>query len=175
YQKARQQFRADEYKIPHHRQYLPVSCNGNQSLTMTKSKIKSYLDLIPLLILTISAVILLWKYASGEGGLFWKHYLGLLLLPVNYLLFALRHKIGVLALGLTLFLGLFSLLSYSPAGNTTTLYKEFGDAKLPFFYGQPIFLVWIIVHFILSARHYVGIATKKYWDGLINNKEVSFD
>jgi hypothetical protein len=23
-QKARQQFRADEYKIPHHRQYLPV-------------------------------------------------------------------------------------------------------------------------------------------------------
>jgi hypothetical protein len=27
YQKAKQQFRADEYKIPHHRQYLLVVCN----------------------------------------------------------------------------------------------------------------------------------------------------
>jgi hypothetical protein len=142
---------------------------------MTKSKIKDYRDFIPLLILTILAVILLWKYASGETGLFWKHYVGLLLLPANYVLCALRHKIGVLAIGLTLFLGLFSLLSYSPVVNTTTLYKEIGDAKVPFFYGQPIFLLWIIVHFILSARHYVGIATKKYWDGLINNQEVSFD
>ena len=30
YQKARQRFRADEYKIPHHRQYLPVVYFPNQ-------------------------------------------------------------------------------------------------------------------------------------------------
>jgi hypothetical protein len=142
---------------------------------MTKRKINEYTDFIPLLILTISAIILLWKYASGESGLFWKNYVGLLLLPANYILFAFRHKIGVLAIGLTLFLGLFSLLSYSPAVNTTALYKEIGDAKVPLFYGQPIFLLWIIIHFIVSARHYVGIATKKYWDALIDNQEVNFD
>ena len=111
----------------------------------------------------------------SDIGLLWKHILGLILLPINYLLFFWRHKVGVLALGLTLLLGLISLLSYSPVITTTTLSKEVGDGKLPFFYGQLIFLLWIIIHFILSGRHYVGIVTKKYWDGLINNFEVTFD
>lgn len=142
---------------------------------MNKNKLKSLLDYIPLLIITISALLLLWKYAAGGTGLFWKHYTGLFFLTLNYMLFMYRHKIGVLALGLTLFLGLISLLSFSPEVNTTTIYKESGDGKIPVFYGQPVFILWIIIHFILSARHYVGILTKKYWLGLLNNNEVNFD
>ncbi|OQP60001.1 hypothetical protein A3860_35095 [Niastella vici] len=34
YQKARQQFRTDEYKIPHHRQYLLVSRNFKSKIAM---------------------------------------------------------------------------------------------------------------------------------------------
>ncbi len=142
---------------------------------MTKSKLKTLLDFIPLVILTISALILLWKFINDETGLFWKHYIALFILPLNYVLFAYRHRIGVLSLGLTLFIGLFSLLSYSPEVNTTTLYKEVGNGKVPLFYGQPIFIAWIIIHFICSARHYVGIATKRYWVGLIKNEDVKFD
>jgi hypothetical protein len=142
---------------------------------MTKAKIKNFLDFIPLVILTISAIILLWTVSTGEVFLFWKHIVGLILLPINYTLFFWRHKIGVLALGLTILLGLFSLLSFSPTVTTTTIYKDIGDWKIPFFYGQLIFLLWIIIHFIVSSRHYVGIATKKYWRGLINNSEVVFD
>jgi len=33
HQKARQQFRAEEYKIPHQRQYLPVSGNFKTDIT----------------------------------------------------------------------------------------------------------------------------------------------
>jgi len=142
---------------------------------MTKGEIKNFLDFIPLFILTISAIVLIWTVATGDVGLLWKHIVGLILLPLTYLLFFGRHKVGVLALGLTLLLGLGSLLSYSPAVTTTTLYKEIGNENVPFFYGQPIFLLWITIHFILSGRYYIGIATKKYWLGLKNNSEVNFD
>jgi len=142
---------------------------------MIKKKIKNFLDFIPLFILTVSAIFLIWRVSTNEIGLLWKHIFGLILLPINYLLFFWRHKVGVLALGLTLLFGLVSLLSYSPVITTTTLSKEVGDGSVPFFYGQLIFLLWIVIHFILSGRHYVGIATKKYWHGLINNSEVTFD
>lgn len=142
---------------------------------MTKKKIKNILDFTPLLILTIPAIILIWTIATTDIVFLWKHIVGLILLPINYLLFFWRHKVGILGLGLTLLLGLLSLLSYSPATTTTTLYKSMGDGNVPFFHGQIIFLLWIVVHLIVSGRHYVGIATKKYWNGLINNSDVSFD
>jgi hypothetical protein len=142
---------------------------------MTKKKIKNLLDLVPLFILTVFAIILIWTVATSNIGLLWKHIVGLILLPINYLLFFWRHKIGVLALGFTLLFGLFSLLSYNPAITTITIYTNIGDREVPFFYGQPSFLLWIIIHFVLSGRHYVGIATKKYWHGLINNSDVIFE
>jgi len=142
---------------------------------MRKDKIKFFLDFITLIVLTISAIILIWKVSTSETGLLWKHIVGLILLPINYALFFWRHKIGVLALGFTLLLGLFSILSYSTAITTTTIYKGSSDKGFPIFYGQLIFLLWIALHFILSGRYYVGIATKKYWQGIINNTEVTFD
>jgi hypothetical protein len=142
---------------------------------MRKKKIKNFLDFIPLFILTTYAIILIWTVSTSDITLFWKHIVGLVLLPINYVLFFWRHKVGVLALGLTLLLGLASILSYSPEVSTTTLYKNIGDKEIPFFYGQLIFFFWIVIHFILSGRHYVGIATKKYWRGLANNSDVAFD
>ena len=142
---------------------------------MTKKKIINFLDFIPLFILTISAIILIWTIIKTDIGLLWKHIVGLILLPINYLLIFWRHKVGVLALGLTLLLGLFSILSYNPEVTTTTFYKPIGDINVPFFYGQLSFLLLIVIHFILSGRHYVGILTKKYWRGLIENSEVSFN
>jgi hypothetical protein len=76
---------------------------------------------------------------------------------------------GVLFLGLTLIAGLFSILSFSPAISTSYLYKRIGDAEIPLFYGQPIFLLWLFLHFIFSTRQYIGIGTKRYWDNFFNN------
>jgi hypothetical protein len=41
------------------------------------------------------------------------------------------------------------------------------DVQLPIFYGQPIFLLWLIIHFIVSGKHYIGILTKKILAGLV--------
>jgi len=137
---------------------------------MTKEKIKIFLDYIPLVILIISAIILIITTISNGTGLLWKHVTGLLVLPINIGFFLWRHKIGVLALGVTIILGLVGFLSYSYTISTNTIY--FGKSenfKIPIFYGQSIFLLWLLIHFIISVRHYIGIGTKKYWSELFNS------
>ena len=137
---------------------------------MTKDKIKILSDFLPLFILTISAIVLVWTVATTDTGFLWKHIVGLCFLPVTFLAFFWRHKVGVLVLGLTLILGLLSLLSYSHSVTTTTwTIGKSEDFQLPIFYGQPIFLLWLLIHFIVSGRHYVGILTKQYWNGLFDN------
>jgi hypothetical protein len=140
---------------------------------MTKNKIKNLLDIVPLIILTISAIILVWTVATTDSAFLWKHIVGLIILPLNYLLFWWRHKIGVIGLGLTLIIGLLSLLSYSHIVTTSTYsIGKSEDFQIPIFYGQPIFLLWLLIHFVVSGRHYVGILTKKYWQDLFNESTV---
>ena len=137
-------------------------------MTFTKEKIKSYLDFIPLFILTISAINLVWVVMTTDIVFSWKHIVGLLFLPINYFLFFKNHKVGVVGLGLTLLIGMVSLLSYSPAIETTTFrIGKSEDFQIPIFYGQTIFLLWLLIHFIVSGRFYFGVLTKKYWQDLI--------
>ena len=128
---------------------------------------------MPLIILTISAIVLVWTISTTDIVFIWKHIVGLSFLPIIFLAFNWQHKIAVLTLGLTLIIGLLSLLSYSPAVTTSTwtIGKD-ADSQIPIFYGQPIFLLWLLVHFIVSSRHYVGILTKIYWQNLFDNSKV---
>jgi hypothetical protein len=131
---------------------------------MKRIKFKLVLDYIPLFILSTCALRLLWLDISGEiGFLLWKHILGLVLLPIVYYLFYRNHKLGVLGLGTIIIIGLFGFISYSPAISISTLYWSPSDIDIPFFYGQPIFVLWLTIHLILSFRYYIGIATRKYW------------
>ena len=123
----------------------------------------------PLIILSIYAVILIWKVIEGEIWLMWKHYLGLMLLPVNYYLFWKNQKIGIIGLGATLLLGLFGLISYSPSIAIAKYWINAGDLKIYLFYGQPIFLLWLLIHFLISRQQYYGIGTKKYWEEFRTN------
>lgn len=137
---------------------------------MTKDKIKNISDFIPLAILTISAIILTYKVIATDALIIWKHIAGFIFLPVNYFLFRWQHKIGVLSLGLTLFTGLAGLISYNHAIVTASSYINFGDIRIPVFYGQPIFLLWLLLHFIVSGRHYLGIGTKSYWQEILSKE-----
>ena len=139
-------------------------------IQLDKKKIKYYLDFAPLIILTISAAILIWTVSTTDTALSWKHIVGLILLPLNYFLFFKNHKVGVVALGLTLLIGMVSLLSFSPRISTSTIsIGKNSDFLIPVFYGQSIFLLWLIIHFVISARHYFGILTRHYWKNLYNN------
>jgi hypothetical protein len=134
-------------------------------------KTKVYLDYIPFLILIVSAVILLIKVNSSDILLRWKHYVGILFLIIIAILFYVRHLFGVLFLGLTLIIGLIGLLSYSPVITTTSFgFGSGGEGSIYLLRFQPVFLLWLILYFILSGRHFVGIASNKYWKEVRNRE-----
>ena len=100
----------------------------------------------------------------------WQHYLAFVFIIVNGILFFKQHQLGVLYLGLTLFLSLFGVLSFNVGLLSSSIYWTPFDLKIPIFIGNPIILIWIVLHFILSGRFYIGILTKKYWDNLLDKK-----
>jgi hypothetical protein len=134
---------------------------------MTKDKIRTLLDFVPLIILTIYAITLIWTVATTNIMFSYEHYIGLILLPIIVRLFIKKHKLGILSLGLTLLLGLFKVLSYS----ATTTSESFGGSinghSSPEIKIQSIFLIWLLIHFAISYRHYIGIGTRNYWQDLI--------
>jgi len=136
-------------------------------------KIKKLLDFIPLVILTIFTVYLVW-IRLNEGPLFtWRHWFAVLLLPLNYYLFWRNHQLGVLGLGFILIMGLLGIAQYSPGVSISYAYWTPFDAKIPVFYGQPIFVLWLVIHFVLSGRYYFGITSKKYWTNLFSTLKVT--
>ena len=100
----------------------------------------------------------------------WQHYLALFFLVLNVIIFYKHHQFGVLFLGLTLLLGLIGILSFNVGLIGSTMYWTPFEMKIPLFAGNPIILILLILHFILSGRYYVGIVTKQYWKALIKNK-----
>jgi hypothetical protein len=139
---------------------------------MTKKSIRIIADFIPLIILIISAISLAIGQFQGEYSYQWKHILGFILLPINAYLFFYNHKIGVLSLGATIFLGLFGLIAYTSAVNISWLFWTPSEIKIPLFYGQPIFVLWLTIHLILSGRHYIGIGTKKFWQEILEKPKI---
>ena len=134
---------------------------------MSKEKVKYYLDFIPLVILIISAVVLIFKVCTSDHVFVWKHFIGFVFLATEIFIIIKNHKIGVLFLGLMLLVGIFGLLSFDIEIETSTI--AFTELEIPIFYGQPIYFLWFLIHFIISFRYYVGILGKKYWSEIFQS------
>ncbi len=112
--------------------------------------------------------ILILSISQSHQLLHWKHIVGLLILPVNTQLLLKQHKLGVIALGFTILLGMVGLFSYDTYISTTTFFiGKTENATIPVFHGQPIFLASLILHFIISGKYYFGILTKQYWKNIL--------
>ncbi len=142
-------------------------------LLMNNVPQKHLLDLIPIIVLAIYAIVLLMIVSSTDIILNWKHYLGFFFLIITTIIIFKNHQIGTLCLGLILLLGYFGLWSLSPQ----LLSINFGIRPLgffiPFFNGQPIIIALTFVHFYLSRRYYFGIVTKKYWQAFMEGEAYS--
>jgi hypothetical protein len=138
---------------------------------MTKA-MKKKADYLALVILYITAFYLLWAFFDGQILFMWKHYVGFLMIVITTVLFFKNHKIGVLSLGFTILLGLFGILSFSPAINTITIGKSIGDSQISIIAFQPIFILWAIIHFALSGRYYIGVASNKYWKNISSDEPI---
>lgn len=141
-----------------------------------KGSFKRLLDYVPLIILVISALNLLSKNFNGGIGLQTEHIIGLVLLLLPVCVIFIYHKLGVICLGALMVLGLFGIISYSPAISTMSLSKKISDTvDITFFYCQPIFLLWISIHLIISWRYYRCILTKRYWQNIYSDEPMKIE
>ncbi len=136
---------------------------------------KKKADLLPLVMLFVSALYLIWVYFNGPAFFMWRHIIGFTMLIITSIVFFINHKLGVLCLGLTILLGLFGFLSFSPAITTTTIGKTFGDQQITLLRFQPIFIVWATIHFLLSGRYYTGVVTQQYWRNIRSDEPLRID
>jgi hypothetical protein len=135
----------------------------------TKRKL---LDYVPFVMLCLSLVVSLVSMWISEYVVQWQHYLGLIFLACNALLFRKNHKQGVLFLGLTIIFGIIGLLAFQVGIVGASIYWTPFDLKIPIFAGNPILLVVLILHFIISHHYYDGILAKKYWQHVNDPKWI---
>ena len=132
-----------------------------------KSKALKWLDIVPLICLLISAINLLNSFIFENIVLQYRHIAGLIILPITTIaFFFVNRKIGVLAIGITIILGLVGLISFSPEIETITFGKTFGESKITLIVFQPIFVLWAVIHFSISRKYYFGVLSKEYWDNI---------
>jgi hypothetical protein len=124
---------------------------------------RELLDYVPFVMLCLSLVVSLVSMWISEYAIQWQHYLGLIFLGCNALLFRRNHKQGVLFLGLTIVLGIIGFLAFQVGIVGASIYWTPFGFKIPIFAGNPILLAVFILHFIISNRYYDGILTKNYW------------
>lgn len=132
---------------------------------MEKNRIKYLLDFVPLVTISLYAMVSYWTMINANIELQWQHYLGIIFLILNFIVILINHQLGVLFLGFTLLLGLLTLLSFDVG--IVNNWLSVTSAKVPVIYGHVISLIWLMLHFILSGRYYVGIATRNYWKLLL--------
>jgi hypothetical protein len=131
-----------------------------------KQRLKKTLDYVPL-IATIAYNLNEWFLFEYGTVLQWQTYLGFAILIATVVGFIHKHQYGVLLTGLLLLLGFAGLISLAPSIFTG---GKIGNNSVQIPFGNPIYLLLFIFHFIISARYYTGILTKNYWHQLMNKK-----
>ena len=137
---------------------------------MKKLSKKQVLDLSLYVAICIWAIVSFITMIASNYIIQWQHYLGLFFLLSNGFIFYKNHQLGTLFLGSTLLLGLIGILSFNVGLIGSSVFWTPYDVKIPLFLGNPIILILLILHFILSGRYYVGIVTKNYWKALLKNR-----
>ena len=136
---------------------------------MKSDKLKYLLDFIPLFILSSNAIKVSWKVATTNIVFSNEHYTGLTLLIITFILLLIKHRIGVLSLGFVIILGVFKIVSYSAPMEYLSFGGSVNGYGLQVIKIQAIFILWLLIHLLVSLRHYKGIFQKTYWQDLLKS------
>lgn len=124
---------------------------------------RKYPGYIPLIFFFIAQVYLLYVLAGGEVALQWPHFTGFIFTILCCILFIFSHRGGVLFTGFICILGVLGLVSFSPAISVFYFDITFAKHPLRIIRFQPVFVIWLSLHLVISGRHYNGILSKAYW------------
>jgi hypothetical protein len=102
---------------------------------MKKFQVKKVLDLLVYVGICIWAVVSVITMATSNYVIQWQHYLGLIFLLFNAVVFYKNHQIGTLFLGVILLLAILGIVSFNVGLVRSSLYWIVFDIKIiPFFW-----------------------------------------
>ncbi len=134
---------------------------------MKKQQIKYLLDFIPAIILLLYSIELVVDLLSRPVRIEPANISGLAVLPFIFFLLIKKHQAGVLLLGLVLLLSVFGLFSFSTGYSSWKFGIKNDSSGFSFRSpGSPVYILYFVLHAILSGRYYIGFLTKKYWMNL---------
>jgi len=113
-------------------------------------KLLFYLDFIPLAIFVISSIFFLSNNDLRQFADAYPYWIAFGLVFLNILCFCFNHRAGVYVSGVIILLGIVGVVAFS---RTVEIIK-LTIGKLPIFYGQPIFWLYLIIHLTISWRFY---------------------
>ncbi len=131
------------------------------------SYLKDKKDFIPLALTTASAFYFLFETITESYTFTAGQITGFLMLSLCAVLHTGKLKAGILSIGMFFILCWTGLIGLS-AGKFSFSFNT-GNIDLIVYKAHPLLFCLMVFHLIISAKHYVGIATKKYWQQLFSN------
>lgn len=113
--------------------------------------------------LLIQLLYLIYIISSSACVLQTRHYIAFIMMAILSFFIFYKFRIGEIILGIVLVMGLFGIFVLTPSVKITFLSFNLGSFKIPFFYGQPLFLLLLIAYLIISPKIFQGILSSEYW------------
>ncbi len=126
------------------------------------SRTKKILDYLPFLFILAYTIYEWIKYYQEGTIINWRTWIGIVFLISIFVCYFKNHQLSILLTGLMCVLGICGLISLSPAITRGT----FGTSFLNFTLGDPIFIAFFLLHWMLSFRWYAGVFSIQYWRDL---------
>ena len=121
---------------------------------MEKYSSKYILDFIPFVAQLVSSTFMVFALLTDDIIPDSKQIIGLVFVFITLCMFLIRHAAGVVALGITLLIGFIGYLTLNVSVQTNAYFFRIGSVEWSTGFFQPVFLFWLIIHFILSYRCY---------------------
>lgn len=99
-----------------------------------------------------------------------RHYFGIILFALFGIILVCNFKLFRVLITLLLIIGLFGGIAITPEIDVVKFTFNLGSLPIPIFYGQPIFVPFLIMHLFLSYKIFWGVGTKEYWQKLIQQR-----
>ena len=120
------------------------------------------------LTLACQTVFLVYTLLTSDYLFTFLNTLGIIAVFLLGILLLINFNLARVLMGFVLLIGLFGGIVLTPRTQIVFLSFNVGSFKIPIFYGQPIFLIWLIFHVLASYKIYAGFLTKEYWQILLH-------
>jgi hypothetical protein len=134
-------------------------------------KLRFLVNILIVLFLLIITVYTFYNVYTLSSTLSIRHYIGFFFTIATFLYVFVNRNIFTLLLGINLLIGNFCGLTVLANFYTSTFGMNIWKMYIPFYWGNEVYSVLLIIYILFNARFYVGILSRNYWFDFLTRTE----